>query len=61
MEVGKNPKHVQIEARGRVVIKCSKCNMYIHDNIRLNNATVQCPFCGSSYQYIVKVEAKDIG
>jgi Zn finger protein HypA/HybF involved in hydrogenase expression len=60
MDKERTLKPVQIRAHGRVVIQCSRCNMYIHDNLRLNDAIVQCPFCGSNYRYVVKLEAKAI-
>ena len=60
MDEEKIPRPVQIKVHGRVIIQCSKCNMYIQDNLRLNDATVQCPFCGINYRYVVKLEAKAI-
>jgi len=51
---------VLVNAQGSIIMQCKKCGALISDKLRLNGATVKCPYCHSNYHYTVKLEAKAV-
>jgi DNA-directed RNA polymerase subunit RPC12/RpoP len=53
-------RSVLVNAQGSIIMQCKKCGALLSDQLRLNGATIKCPYCRSNYHYTVKLEAKAV-